>query len=441
MQNKCNLYLFSYIIMLGFMMVLSETAFADNTRGHLRLADILRQAYESNPALLAAREELKGTRELYPQARAGWLPSVQGEGSIYATDIESSNFSAGTGATTKDMTLSLDQPIWRGGITFAETARARDMISAGEAVLKQVEQDVFLEIATIYINLIRDAKILSLRMENEQILLSEWKAAWERWKGGALTVTDVEQTRARYLSAHSSYIEARNDFDNSKAEFEELTTIPVPKALYMPQIDFEFPSTVEEMIDLAEKRNPEIHVFQFQQYAAEHDVDALFREMFPKISAFASYNKQYDPQPGIVSDSETETVGLRATISFFEGGAMRSRVRQAKNDAKRQEYAIQDTIRRLRQEVIGNWRTYQSARQKMKIQKEEIQAAEKALIGIREEARMGARTILDILDADRDVINAKSGLVDTRRDELVAKLSLAHSLGLLSLDNIMNYNF
>jgi outer membrane protein len=100
----------------------------------------LQAAYDRSPSLSAARIELEGTKELYQQARAGWKPTIGLQASIYASDVESSNFGTGNGATTKDLSLNIDQPIWRGGKTFAQTDRAESLIKAGEATLNQVEQ-------------------------------------------------------------------------------------------------------------------------------------------------------------------------------------------------------------------------------------------------------------------------------------------------------------
>lgn len=419
-----------------FSITFDYSAFAQDHNISIGLKDVLKKVYESNPTLLAARAELEETKELYPQARAGWLPTISGESSIYATDIESSNFSAGTGATTKDLTLNVNQPVWRGGRTFSETARARDLIRAGEAFLLQAEQDIFLDAVTVYMNVIRDKELLDLRIDNENIILKEYRAALERLELGDLTETDVQQTKSRHARAKSARIQAESDYDISKARFEEIVGLAPPEQLALPFLAFDLPLGMPAMLNMAEMQNPEILIAQFEQSAAEHSADARFRELLPQVSAFASINRQYDPQPGIVDQSKTETIGLRASILFYEGGAARSRVQEARRAAKRQKFEIHEVRQRIRQEVMSNWRAYELAKAQTQNCKEEIKASEAALEGVWIEAREGQRTMLDILDADQEMVDAKVGLARAKRNEVVAHYALSNSLGLLQFKTV-----
>ncbi len=421
----------TYFLLCLFVLIFFDTpTHAKNKQEYTSLTDILKKVYLTNPTLQAAREELKETQELYPQARAGWLPNIDAEASIYATDVESSNFGRGDGATTKDATLSINQPIWRGGQTFAETARANDLISAGKAYLRQREQDIFLNATILYLDVLQDYELLDLQKNNETILKQELEAAHERKEIGEITNTDVQQTQSRLSRAKSERASAKRNYEITSAEFEEITGLKVPERMLMPYIRFDIPNTVEDMIDLAQKRNPRVHIAYYEQQAAEHNADASFRELLPQVSAFASHNRQYDPQPGIVDRSETDTIGLRATLKLYEGGAARSRASEAKSAAKRQKHLIEETKRNIAQEVRSNWASYIAAQSITENRKQEIEAAEEALKGVRIEAGAGQRTTLDILDADQTVIDAKAELARARRDENVARFSLVKSLGI-----------
>lgn len=415
------------------VLVSSDAAFAQTKNGYQELKDVLYKVCENNPELQAAREKFRETQELYPQARAGWLPSVNAEASVYHSDIENSNFnSVADGSTTKDLTLSLDQPIWRGGRTFAETDSANAQIQAGKATLLQVHQDIFLRTLGVYMDVLRDRELLDLRRQNEDVLLDELKAAWERKKLGDITVTDVQQAKARLARAKSERVEAQSNLQTSAAKFEEMAGIEPPKKLLMPYVNFHFPSTLKEMQKQAEQRNPELWSVQYEHSAAEHDVRATSRELLPQVSAFASLDKQYDPQPGIVDDSRTKTIGIRATMALYEGGATRSRIRKSKHTAKRKEYEIEETRRKIKQQVRTNWNSYRAAQKTTEIRKDEIDSAQQALKGVREESRLGQRTVIDILDADQDVIDAKIALARARHDEIIAQFALARAMGFLT---------
>ncbi|MEZ5814453.1 MAG: TolC family outer membrane protein [Alphaproteobacteria bacterium] len=399
---------------------------------YIGLEDVFIRVYEGHPTLQAAREELKAVQELYPQARAGWLPSLDAEAGIFSTKVESSNFGAGDGATTKDLTLSLDQPLWRGGRTFAETARAHDLIRAGEAVLSGAVQSLFLDAATSYMDVLRDQDLFELRRQSEHILLQDYYAVREREKLGSATVTDILQTRVRLERAKSQRIDAHNNLSRSLAAFQNIMAVWPPYILEAPQHDFEFSGDMAEMVAVAEERNPELLIAKYEYDAAKHHSDAVFRELLPQVAAFASYNKQYDPQPGIVEESETQSVGVRMTLALYRGGGTRSRIREAKRNFKQREYEISEIRREIQQEIVSHWRSYKAAQAESFIRMREIEAAQAALQGVREEFVLGQRVMLDILDADEELINARVAFTRARRNESVTGFALAKSLGFLS---------
>ncbi|MAE50707.1 MAG: hypothetical protein CMH27_02745 [Micavibrio sp.] len=414
-----------------FFLSLHEYAHAQDNAAYPKLAQIFAHVHDRNPSLKAAQEELSETRELYPQARAGWLPSLDAEASIFATTIENSNFSTGDGATTKNLSVNVNQPIIRGGRTFAETARARALIRAGEALLTQRMQEIYLQAAVAYADLYRDAEIWRLRQDNVDILAKELDAAQERYALGESTITGIHQAKVRYQRAQGALIEASADLESSEARFFEVAQMR-PEGLFRPVYNVQFPDQLETIIQMAERQNPEIWIADYQQKAAEHNVDAVLRELFPQISAFANYNKQYDPQPGITEQSETQTIGLRATLALYQGGATRSRMREARRSAKRQWYEIQEIKNRIRQETTSNWHSYLAARRVTNSRQMEIESAVLALNGVREEARLGQRTILDILDADAELIEARIALANAQHDEVVSQFALAASLAMIS---------
>lgn len=414
-------------------MLCCSPALAQDAEGSLNLSAVLRNVYESNPALLAAREELKETQELYPQARAGWLPSVNAEGSVYTTHVKNSNFGGADGATTKDVTLSIDQPLWRGGRTSAEIDRANSFIRAGEALLIQEEQALFLQAIDAYLAVLRNKDLLDLRRENEALLSQEFQATSERLEIGDITDTDLQQAKTRLSRAKSARLQAEADLSISKAEFEDVTGIYPAQNLVAPYIEHNLPQDVGALSALAERQNPAMIIASYEREAAEYNADAVFRELLPQISAFASVNRQYDPQPGIVDKSETETIGLRATVAFYQGGAIRSRGREARYAAKRRDYELLDIGNRVRREVISSWESYQASKAQTESRKDEIEAAQLALRGVREEARIGQRSVLDILDADQEMIEARISLVRAKYAENLALFTLLGNLGLLNM--------
>jgi outer membrane protein len=164
--------------------------------------------------------------------------------------------------------------------------------------------------------------------------------------------------------------------------------------------------------------------------------DFTFRELLPQVSAYASFNRQGDPQPGIVEVSQTKTVGLKATMPLYEGGATRSRVREAKFAAKRRAYQIDDIRRKIREDITRNWKAWLAAKSEAQSREAQIDAAQDARTGVREEARLGQRTVLDILDADQELIDARAGRAEAFYDEAIAYYALSGTLGFLTPQNL-----
>lgn len=402
----------------------------------MTLQDTLMHVYNNSPQLQAAKAGLHAAHELYPQALAGRRPTLTTQGSIYTTDVESSNFGRGDGATTKEYSVNLEQPLYSSGRTDAQVDRANAMIKASYATFLQGEQDLFFQTAQAYMNVIRDRQILQLSQQNEDILHQELTAIHARFEGGDVTKTDVEQTKSRLARAQADRIGAHSNLEESYAEFQSVTGFAVSGALHYPVPNFSFPATLNEMVVIAEDKNQILKESRHQLQAAEFEADAVLSELLPQIKAFASYQKEYDPQPGIIDESQVETIGLRATLTLYQGGAIRSRVREARSRAQQRRYEIQDQQQDIKAQVLESWKTLKMAQEQMAARTEEIDAAKRARDGVKEEARMGERSILDTLDADQEVIGAETSYINVRYASVMASFALARALGVFSPEGV-----
>ena len=207
----------------------------------MSLQDVLRHVYVNDPGLLAARSSLHATHELYPQALASRRPTISAEASIYTSNIENSNFTQGTGATTKQVSLDAEQPLYTSGRSDAQVDKVNNLIKAAYATYLQAEQDLLYRTAYAYMTVIRDRELLSLSQENENILKEEEKAVTERFQGGELTRTDVEQTKARVAKAQADRLNAWRALETSYAAFEKVTGQQPAGTFYYPVPGFTFP--------------------------------------------------------------------------------------------------------------------------------------------------------------------------------------------------------
>ncbi|MCB1531326.1 MAG: TolC family outer membrane protein [Alphaproteobacteria bacterium] len=399
--------------------------------GTMTLRDVLRYTYDNNPSLQSARSDFRATQELLPQAQAGWKPTVDSSANITKSDLTGSNFPGAAGSTSKEVGVSLDQPVFRGGRTFAASSAARDTIQSQAEILRSIEQDVLLRVVTTYMDVLRDQALMDLAVNNREVIARQLEASEIRFEVGELSITDVSQAKARLARADSEIIAARGNLDTSEALFEEIVGMR-PVLLSDPALDPALPQMLDEAVSVAEQNNPRILAATYAHEAAEDDVDNVFGELLPEIGFFASWNRAFDPQPGIVDRQTTKSVGLSASFPLYQGGAVRSRVRQAKHSANSRYMDILDVKRQVRQEVVSAWASWNAARSDINSRVAQIEASAIASEGVSAEAELGARTVLDTLDADQELLDAKVALVTSRRDEVVAKFTLLTALGLLS---------
>ncbi len=401
----------------------------------LGLGTVLRQAYLSNPTLLAARQELKATHELLPQAMSGWKPTVSADASVTNTDVEGSNFGGGDGSTSKDVGLSLDQPLFRGGRTVSEMAAARHTIAAQAASLSGVEQNILRATATAYMDVVRDQALFDLSWNNREVIARQLEATQDRFEVGELTRTDVSQAKARLARADADAITERGNLRRSQAVFEQVTGMPSGK-LEEPSVMLEIPETLDEAAALAEQTNPQVMAAMYAHRASEEDVEDVFGELLPTVGLFGQWNRSYDPSPGLIDEQTTRSVGVSASIPLYQAGSVRSRVRQAKQTANQRYIQILETRRQARQQAISDWESLQAAQAEIRSRTAQAEASGIAQEGVEAETEVGQRTILDALDANQEFLDAQAALVNARRNEIVASFSLAATLGQLTPERL-----
>lgn len=436
--------LLTFIVLLTGLLFFRPTlsvAAEDESAPVTQLIDVLRWTYENNPTLHAARAELKAVQEEVPQALGGWRPNIEASGNISSVDIDDDpNTGAADGTTSKEVELAFSQPLFRGGRTVAAVDGAEDKVMAQRALLTSLEQDVLLAVATSYMDVVRDRALLELSTNNESVIAKNLEAAQDRFEVGELTRTDVAQSEARLARAKAERIRASGDLQSSRAAYQEVVGKP-PENLVRPDLKFPIPKTRDETIAYAENNSPDVIAARYIHESAEENVDEIFGELLPQLALFGSWNREFDPQPGLLDESTTKTVGVSATIPLYQAGAVRSRVRQAKHTANRRYLEILESRRDVRKQVVTNWENLQAAQAETESREAQVEAARLAQEGVKEENILGARSILDALDADQEYLDAQVALVSAQRNVVVAEFALAATLGLLTPENLGSADF
>lgn len=392
----------------------------------------LRATYEHNPTIKAAREQTRAVFERLPQAEAGWRPTVTANANL--TGISGS--SSGDAGDSDDSylnraaSLDLDQPLYRGGRTVADTITAKNTIRAQLAVLEQTEQQVLLAAVSAYLNVLRDNALLTLANNNRSVIDTQFDATKKRFEVGELTRTDVSQAEARLANANSLVITAQAAVRSSRAEFERVIGY-APENLGFPMTELAIPATLEDAISYAEEWNPAVRAAEYVHKASVSDVDSQYGNLLPQVSLSGQLAKSYEPS-GAIDDSDTAALGVVASVPLYEASSVRSRVRQAKKVSFQRQDQIAEAKRNAREDVISAWESRQAASAEVDSRLAQVEASEVARFGVKQEADLGARTILDTLDADQEVLDAQVALVAASRNDVLALYTLAVAMGILT---------
>lgn len=400
--------------------------------------DALATAYRTNPSLAAERARLRALDEGVPRALSGWRPTVTLSGSTgRARDqnrqedmINHNTTSVGRLRSPDNATLTVTQPLYRGGRTLADTSRAEHLVQRGRAVLQGAEQTVLLDAATAYANLLRDQATLDLNINNEQVLTRQLQAARDRFQVGEITRTDVSQAEARLERARADRIQAEGNLTSSRSTYERVIGEVPPPRLASARLPQNLPRSENEARD-ATANHPDVIAAGFQERAAKDDVDLVTGEKLPTVNLNGNLIRDTEASTrGFQRDTASVTVSV--SVPLYQAGQTDARVREAKQVAGQRRLELDEQKRRTQESARRNWEALTTARARIQAFQAQIRAAEIALDGVEQEARVGLRTVLDVLDAEQELFNAKVNLVGAQRDEIVASYQLASAVGRLS---------
>lgn len=400
--------------------------------------DALATAYRTNPSLAAERARLRALDEGVPRALSGWRPTVTLSGSTgRARDqnrqedmINHNTTSVGRLRSPDNATLTVTQPLYRGGRTLADTSRAEHLVQRGRAVLQGAEQTVLLDAATAYANLLRDQATLDLNINNEQVLTRQLQAARDRFQVGEITRTDVSQAEARLERARADRIQAEGNLTSSRSTYERVIGEVPPPRLASARLPQNLPRSENEARD-ATANHPDVIAAGFQERAAKDDVDLVTGEKLPTVNLNGNLIRDTEASTrGFQRDTASVTVSV--SVPLYQAGQTDARVREAKQVAGQRRLELDEQKRRTQESARRNWEALTTARARIQAFQAQIRAAEIAFDGVEQEARVGLRTVLDVLDAEQELFNAKVNLVGAQRDEIVASYQLASAVGRLS---------
>jgi len=395
------------------------------------LRQALKTAYFNNPALRAERARQRATDEGVSQALAGWRPNVAVSSDAGRTRTSTSPSFGPRNRDPYGASVSLVQPLFRGFRTVSGTKQAEADVEAGRQNLLTVEQSTLFDAATVYMDVLRDQSVVGLQAKNVAVLTQQLKAEKARFRVGEVTRTDVSQSQARRAGSVSILAQARANLASSRAAYGRVIGTRPTALKYPPSIRKFLPRTLDRALKIGKAKNPQLLSASFSELSARHGVQVIKGELYPELSLEATYSYRRNPS---VTSSRSETASLigRLNIPLYQAGRVYSRVRQAKQSASQQRLLVLDAERTVIASIIASWEQLQALRAQITSDRAQVEANELALQGVRQEALVGSRTTLDVLDAEQELLNSNVTLVGSRRNEVVASYQLLSSVGQLT---------
>ena len=404
------------------------------------LEGALVQAYQNNPSLNSQRASVRATDENVPQALSGYRPKVNINGSIGTQYWDTTNRTSTSNPTyiqqSGTMTpnsygITATQTLYNGFQTANKTRQAESQVQAARETLRVTEQTVLLSAVTAYMNLLRDSAILDLQRRNVEVLQEQLRQTRDRFNVGEVTRTDVAQSESRLASGRSQVLNAEANYKASVATYRQVIGVEPGKLSPGSPVDRFSPRDVPQSIGVATATHPAVTSAQYNVDAALLQVKVAEGALYPTLSL----------QGNVLQSNEIGLLQLKSfnaavlgqlSVPIYQGGAEYSLIRQAKETLGQRRLDLDTARDQVRQTVVQSWGQLDAAKANIEATQANVQASEIALNGVREEARVGQRTTLDVLNAQQELVNARVSLVTAQRDRVVASYTLLAAVGRLS---------
>jgi outer membrane protein len=415
------------------------------------------QAYQNNPSLNAQRAALRAADENVPQALSGYRPklSVTASGGFnyfqqlnktvnqqtFPNSVIYTSLSEDLG--TRQFGATATQTLYNGFQTANRTRQAESQVAGARETLRVTEQQVLLDAATAYMNLLRDQAILDLNRRNVEVLTEQLKQTRDRFNVGEVTRTDVAQAESRLAAGRSALLGAQSNYVTSQANYRRVIGVDPGRLDPGTAVDRLSPATLPRAITAGETQSPSVLAAMYGVDIAELAVKISEGALYPNLGLTASYTQSYDTQPQQPRVANLSILG-QLTVPIYQGGAEYSAIRQNKETLGQQRLNLDVNRDQARATVVQSWGQLDAAKAQIEATTAQVNAAEIALNGVREEARVGQRTTLDVLNAQQELVNARVALVTAQHDRVVASYTLLAAVGGLSMQrlglNVMIYD-
>ena len=409
--------------------------------GHAEtIGGALAKAYLNNPDINQQRAAVRAQDEGIPKAFAGFLPTVSADAdaSLQSLWVTKAHTADGyTFSQPRGYGLTVQQNVWNGNRTINSVRQADSAVLQAREALRNTEQSVLSNAITAYMDVLRDTAILALNRSNVEVLQEQLRQTRDRFNVGEVTRTDVAQAESSLALAQATALTAQSSLQASIARYRQYIGDEPRSLSPVSPIRRPLPKSLSEAIAIGEIENPSVVGALHGVDAAELNVKINEGALYPTVGLTGNVSNNVDPLSlGRGAQVASASLMGQVTVPIYQGGAEYASVRQAKEQLSQQQLQADLARDQVRSNVVNLWGQNQNSVGILKADRAQVQAAEVALEGVREEAKVGQRTTLDVLNAQQTLLNARVQLVRDQHDQVVYSYLLLAAVGRLSIENL-----
>jgi len=399
------------------------------------MADALVGAYNTSGLLEQNRALLRAADEDVAQAVATLRPVLSWTASAGRTvgDLNISGFNTPQETTPLALQLSLQYLLFDFGASQQSIRAAEETVLATRQTLTSIEQQVLFNAVLAYLNLILQQENVTLAENNNRVLAEQLKATQDRFDVGAVTRTDVALAQAQLAGARANLTTARGNYQDARSAYQQVVGHLPNGTSGLPPLPKK-PATIDQAISVAMNTHPDIRSAQYQISAANYLVERAQLSMRGSVSVTGSAGLQNNLD--LDRDGHTGSITLSFNQPIYQGGALSSNVRKAKANRDAAQGALITTQRNVVESVRNAYEAIGVASSNIQATTAQVRASQIAFDGLREEAKLGSRTTLDVLIAEQDLLDARSAQISAQIQLYQASYQLLQTQGLLTAQRL-----
>jgi outer membrane protein len=404
------------------------------------------RAYQNNPQLNAQRASVRSTDENVPQALSGYRPrvaitasagyqytdtlTITGGRDVFGNPIVARTGTHGANAP-RSIGATVSQTLFNGQQTANRTRAAESQVSGAREGLRVLEQTVLLSAATIYMDYLRDSAIVEVQRSNVRVLEQTLKQTRDRFNVGEVTRTDVAQSEAQLAAGRTQQLTAESNLTTTRSNFRRIIgNEPVQLAPGSP-VDRYLPGALPAAVDLGLTQNPNVTAAMFGIDVSYLQTKVNEGALLPTVTLQVGVQQSYE-QTMIINRAFSASAVTQLSVPVYQGGAEYALIRQSKETLAQQRLLLEQVRDQTRASVVQAWGQLMAGKAQVASAQSQVAASEIALNGVREEAKAGQRTTLDVLNAQQALVNARVALVTAQHDRVVASYAVLNAVGRLS---------